>query len=171
MGKHLDHDVRIRCAEAVDAQAVFALQNELFPGDVNQLYPEDFSALSKNKQVIVLVAELAGDVVGFLVLRNRPARPWTGIDFVGVAPHATGRGIGRRMVEVAIAISPRPILRLFVRPSNTAARALYARLGFRHSATRKASYADGDDALVQMKWVGLRPFRFNPAILQGPEPK
>jgi ribosomal protein S18 acetylase RimI-like enzyme len=171
MGKSLDPGPLIRRAAAADAQAVFDLQEELFAGDVNRLSREVLSAPGEDKQAIVLVAELAGAVAGFLVLRSRTARPWTGIDFVGVAPHAAGRGIGGKLLEAACRVSPRPILRLFVRPSNTAARALYARLGFRHTATRKASYADGEDALVHMKWVGLRMFRHNPEMLQRPEPQ
>lgn len=155
----LEPELLVRRATASDAQAVFDLQEELFAGDVNRLSVEQLGSLGSDKGVIALVAEWNGAVAGFLILRDRSMRPWTGIDFVGVAPHAAGRGIGGKLLEAAFAVSPRPVLRLFVRPSNAAARALYARTGFRHTATRKASYADGDDALVQMKWVGLRLLR------------
>ena len=161
----------VRRAAASDAQAVFDLQEELFAGDVNRLSLELLGALESDKQIIALVAELQGAIAGFLILRNRGTRPWTGIDFVGVAPHAAGRGIGGKLLEAAFIVSPRPVLRLFVRPSNAAARALYARLGFRHTATRKASYADGDDALIQMKWVGLRLFRRKTPMSQRLEAK
>lgn len=156
----------VRRASAPDAQAIFALQEELFAGDVNRLSVEQLRALDGDKQIIALVAELDGAVAGFLILRNRGTRPWTGIDFVGVAPRAAGRGIGGKLLEAALIVSPRPMLRLFVRPSNAAARALYARLGFRHTATRKASYEDGEDALVQMKWAGFRRLRRNSPMSQ-----
>jgi [ribosomal protein S18]-alanine N-acetyltransferase len=152
----------IRRAEPADAQSIFELQESLFPGDVNRLTLDDLRALEKNRRIIALAAETADGIGGFLVMHNRFMRPWTGIDFVGVAPSASGRGIGGKLIESALYVSPRPMLRLFVRPSNAAARALYARCGFRHMSTRRASYADGEDALVHMKWVGLKRFRYKP---------
>lgn len=157
-----DQRVTIRLISKADAPAVFRLQQELFVGDVNSLSVEDYEAAERPGAAIVLVAELSGDINGFLVLRDRSSRPWTGIDFVGVAPHASGRGIGRQLLEAACFVSPRPVLRLFVHGSNTNARALYARAGFRHTNTRKRGYENGEDALVHMKWVGFRKFRSKP---------
>lgn len=158
--------IRVRRAMPADSQAVLELQQSLFAGDVNSLSAEALAAPDDTGRLTVLVGQADTVIVGFLVLRNRGTRPWTGIDFVGVAPQASGRGVGGHLVEAACFVSRRPVLRLFVRPSNIAARALYARLGFRHTATRKANYADGEDALVMMKWVGLRPFRQKPSNLE-----
>jgi [ribosomal protein S18]-alanine N-acetyltransferase len=152
----------IRRAGPADAQSIFDLQESLFPADINRLTLDECLALENNRHLIVLAAETADGIGGFLVMRNRSMRPWTGIDFVGVAPSVSGRGIGGKLLESASLVSPRPVLRLFVRSSNAAARALYARCGFRHTSTRKASYADGEDALVHMKWVGLKTFRHRP---------
>jgi [ribosomal protein S18]-alanine N-acetyltransferase len=152
----------IRLAGPEDAQSIFELQESLFPADVNRLSLDELRAPESNRQIIVLAAETADGISGFLVMRTRPMRPWTGIDFVGVAPSASGRGIGGKLLESAFRVSPRPVLRLFVRPSNAAARALYARCGFRHTSTRRASYADGEDAYVHMKWVGLKKFHHRP---------
>jgi ribosomal protein S18 acetylase RimI-like enzyme len=152
-----------------DAAAVFNLQTRLFPDDVNSLSLEDYALSGKNGPAIVLVAQLDGGLSGFLVLRDRSSRPWTGIDFVGVAPKAAGRGIGRQLLAAASFVSPRPVLRLFVHRSNGAARALYARAGFRHTNTRKRGYENGEDALVHMKWVGFRKFRSKPECFHAPE--
>jgi [ribosomal protein S18]-alanine N-acetyltransferase len=72
---------------------------------------------------------------------------------VAVAPALQGKGIGRRVLEHVIAFAAEhgaTILYLEVRPSNTAARELYASLGFRQLAIRPGYYpaVDGrEDAL------------------------
>jgi [ribosomal protein S18]-alanine N-acetyltransferase len=169
MTKAPDTSVTIRPISRADAGAVFDLQRRLFPTDVNSLTVEEYANAEQPGQAIVLVAEENGLIAGFLVLRNRGSRPWTGIDFVGVAPHASRRGVGRRLLEAASFVSPRPVLRLFVHRSNTAARALYARAGFRHTNTRKRGYENGEDALVHMKWVGLLRYRSKPEHFRARE--
>lgn len=154
-----DTAVHVRLARQGDGEAVLALQDALFPGDPNRLPAEHLAAPGRDRRVLVLVAELEGRVAGFLVLRDRSARLWTSVDFVGVAPWAGGRGVGGALVRAACRFAPRPVLRLFVRPSNAPARALYAKQGFRHTATRKGNYADGEDAMVMMKWLGPRFLR------------
>ena len=74
-------------------RAVLALQDALFPGDPNRLGPEQLARPGADKRVLVLVAELGDEVAGFLVLRDRSARLWTSVDFVGVAPWAASRGV------------------------------------------------------------------------------
>jgi [ribosomal protein S18]-alanine N-acetyltransferase len=159
----------IRRVTKADAKAVFDLQEELFPADINGLSLEEFSALDGGGTVDVLVAELEHTLKGFLMLRSRDFRPWTSIDFVAVSPGASGQGIGGQLLAAAEFISSRPVLRLFVRPSNAAARALYRRSGFRHASTRKANYPDGEDALIQMKWVGYKSFRRKPPQMNAPD--
>jgi ribosomal protein S18 acetylase RimI-like enzyme len=163
MNKKIKSSPVIRRAAKADASAVFKLQQELFPGDVNSLSLQELSAAGSSPEIIVLIAELDQSVVGFLVLRNRNSRPWTSIDFVGVSAEVSGQGIGGQLLEAARFVSPRPVLRLFVRPSNASARSLYQRAGFRHSSTRNGNYPDGEAALIHMKWVGFRPFRRRPS--------
>lgn len=158
--------ILVRRAVPDDAIAILDLQQSLFAGDVNSLSQDVLAAPDETGRLAVLIGQISDTIAGFLVLHNRGMRPWTSVDFVGVAPQASGQGVGGHLVEAAGFVSPRPVLRLFVRPSNAAARALYARHGFRHTATRKANYADGEDALVMMKWVGLRPFREKPSNLE-----
>jgi ribosomal-protein-alanine N-acetyltransferase len=149
--------MRVRLGTAADWEAVDALQQLLFEGDPNLLLPADLKALGGSGRIVLLVAELNGAVSGFAVLRDRGTRPWTGIDFVGVHPKVSGLGAGTALVRACVAHARRPLVRLFVRPSNAPARKLYERQGFRHTSTRKGNYADGEDALVLMKWAGL-PF-------------
>jgi [ribosomal protein S18]-alanine N-acetyltransferase len=169
MTRTIDHRLIIRPIANADAPAVFDMQQKMFAGDVNSLSVGDYAASGASGSATVLVADLDGAVVGFIVLRNRGSRPWTGIDFIGVVPHASRRGIGQQLLDAAGFVSPRPVLRLFVHRSNTAARALYARSGFSHTNTRKRGYENGEDALVHMKWVGFRKFRSKPEYFQERE--
>jgi [ribosomal protein S18]-alanine N-acetyltransferase len=61
---------------------------------------------------------------------------------IAVAPAMQGKGFGRRVLEHVIACAKERavILYLEVRPSNTVARELYARLGFRQLAIRPGYY-------------------------------
>ncbi len=143
----------VRPAKAGDAEALFALQELMFAGDVNRLTLDQFRTIDQDADVIILAAETGSMITGYIVLRKRKWRPWTAIDFIGVTPECTGQGIGGKLLNSACMFAPRRVLRLFVRPTNAAALALYARHRFRHTGTRKGSYADGEDAFVLMKWI------------------
>lgn len=70
---------------------------------------------------------------------------------VAVVPERRGRGLARRLLEVALgelAAGGRPRCFLEVRAANRAAVSLYERLGFRLSGRRNRYYADGEDALL-----------------------
>jgi len=152
-------DVRVILATPNDAQSVLALQDLLFPGDPNALPADRFGDVIAHEANTVLVARRNDAVLGFLVLRDRGLRPWTGVDFVGVAPEAQGKGVGALLVKAGCKAARRPVIRLFVHPDNHRAQSLYTRLGFRQTGTRKDNYADGADAIIMMKWLGPRSFR------------
>jgi ribosomal-protein-alanine N-acetyltransferase len=70
---------------------------------------------------------------------------------VAVLPGHRGRGLARRLLEVALpelAAGGRPECHLEVRAANRSAIALYARLGFTPSGRRPGYYPDGEDALL-----------------------
>ncbi|MDA8870891.1 GNAT family N-acetyltransferase [Rhizobiaceae bacterium] len=145
----------VRRATAADADAVMDLQRTIFPGDPNGLERREFSGQSIARRTRILLAEGDDRLLGFGVQRDRGIRPWSGMDFMGVAVRARGEGVGDALVAALIEDCMRPFARLFVRPSNAAARKLYARHGFRQTGRRKGNYADGEDALVLMRWTGL----------------
>ena len=134
-----------------DAARIMAMQQRLFPGDVNSLTEADFV----NDGVIILAAGPRAAPDGFLTLRARARRPWMAIDFVGTDEAARGKGVAGALLAAAIDASTRPLLRLFVRPSNAPALALYKRHGFRQTGRRKGSYEDGEDAIILMRWTGF----------------
>ena len=70
---------------------------------------------------------------------------------VAVSASLRGRGIGRLLVENALAAGRErgaTLVCLEVRRGNEAAIALYRRLGFREVGCRKRYYHDGEDALL-----------------------
>ena len=77
---------------------------------------------------------------------------------IGVSPSYRHKGIGKlllRRLEHQFAIETATAVQLEVRVSNTAAQRFYRRLGYRNVFGIENYYANGEDALVMMKW-----FRF-----------
>jgi ribosomal-protein-alanine N-acetyltransferase len=76
---------------------------------------------------------------------------------IAVAPAWRRRGIGARLVAECLGSAPQRGARvavLEVRPSSTAALALYRKFGFRVVATRPGYYSDsGEDALILKKEI------------------
>ena len=86
--------------------------------------------------------DAAGDVVGWCDIARPPLEGFRhcGRLGMGLLPHAQGRGLGRRLAEVAIdAARARGVERveLEVFASNARAVRLYERLGFAHEGVRR----------------------------------
>ena len=72
---------------------------------------------------------------------------------LAVAPAARGRGLGRRLMQAAIARARELVAEtmfLEVGTENPAALALYARLGFAKVGMRKAYYGSGDALVLRL---------------------
>jgi ribosomal-protein-alanine N-acetyltransferase len=70
---------------------------------------------------------------------------------LAVAPDARGKGLGAALVSAASAHAHRSgahAMFLEVKASNTQARALYRRFGFREAGRRRAYYGGREDALI-----------------------
>lgn len=80
------------------------------------------------------VAGDTGDVQTVAVRADRQGRGWGGMLLAALLTEAHNRGCTQVLLEV--------------RADNTAALALYARLGFAALSTRGRYYADGTDALI-----------------------
>lgn len=106
------------------------------------------------------VAVCDGAVVGFIVggLEDTGENIYGHLCNFGVNPRYRRRGIGRLLVnrlEHQFALELATGVQLEVRVSNTAAQRFYRRLGYRNVFGIEHYYANGEDALVMMKW-----FRF-----------
>lgn len=121
--------------------------------------PRPFFGDGRRESADVLVAEVAGVVVGYAGLANRPAIPshahvWE-IDGLAVHPDSRGRGVGRALVEAAVAEAVHRGARkvsLRVLGHNDRARRLYTRCGFGVEGVLRAEFVlDGrpvDDVLM-----------------------
>lgn len=90
-----------------------------------------------------------GTVAGYLCLKQ--VLDEAEILDVAVSRSLRGRGVGRRLVESALAASRGrggSMVYLEVRVGNLEAIALYGRLGFREAGRRKRYYDNGEDAIL-----------------------
>jgi ribosomal-protein-alanine N-acetyltransferase len=106
------------------------------------------------------VAVCNGAVAGFIVggLEDTGENIYGHICNIGVSPQYRHRGLGNllvRRVEHQFALELATGVQLEVRISNTGAQRFYQRLGYRPVFGIDEYYANGEDALVMMKW-----FRF-----------
>ncbi len=92
-----------------------------------------------------LVAEADGRLLGYAYagpFRARPAYRFTVEDSIYIDPAATGRGLGRRLLERLIAdcmaAGARQLVAVIGDSGNAASIALHARLGFAHVGTLRS---------------------------------
>jgi ribosomal-protein-alanine N-acetyltransferase len=101
-----------------------------------------------------LVAEIREEIAGFLVSREifaggRQAPPEREILNLAVAPRFRRQGIAALLL--AHELNQRAIFYLEVRESNTAARALYGKFGFREISRRTGYYRHPPETAIVMK--------------------
>jgi ribosomal-protein-alanine N-acetyltransferase len=125
----MDGHYRIRPAALADAAALVAIERRCFGDPWSEASFREALASSWN---FVLVAEASRGVSGYLVGRETAG---TGeVLNLAVAPEFRRRGVGEALLEAGLAAFRRSRVDevfLEVRESNTSARALYARHGFR----------------------------------------
>nr|WP_240922374.1 ribosomal protein S18-alanine N-acetyltransferase [Oleiagrimonas sp. C23AA] len=98
----------------------------------------------------VLVARLAGHLIGSAVLFFRSNSPSARLYSLAIADEARGRGLGRAMLDACERYARQrrcQSIRLEVRVSNRVAIALYERHGYQLIGCREGYYDDGTDAL------------------------
>lgn len=72
----------------------------------------------------------SGPIIGFTCVRHKVREPKTMLYFIGVLPEFGGMGIGRSLLDFAMASSPHKTMELNVMKDNEALK-FYERLGFR----------------------------------------
>ncbi len=146
----------IRKAGLTDIKAIFAIEKESFPTPWSRW---------------TFLAELTHPVGHFLVVGPSPPSPWELWGYIifwivademhllnlAVHPKQRRHGIARVLLEEALRQSRAQgatVVWLEVRPSNTAARALYASFGFKEVGRRPKYYEDtNEDAiLLALEW-------------------
>ncbi|MGH0034249.1 MAG: GNAT family N-acetyltransferase [Myxococcota bacterium] len=140
----------IRDAEPADLDALSALAAETLPG----AWPRSSlaSELSVRGGCIRVDSHAPGPLLGFAILREAAGE--AEILALAVAPGERRRGLGRRLVDDAVAWAASRgagILHLELRGSNRPARALYEAAGFVVRGGRPRYYRDGEDALLMTR--------------------
>ena len=120
-----------------------------------QRYIDLFSDKGEPPARLTLTAQEEGSstLAGFLVARI--LQPELELENIVVAPAVRRAGIGNRLIDTLVAQAHRmnsTAVFLEVRASNTAARGLYEKLGFRETGRRKAYYTNpSEDAVLYSK--------------------
>ncbi len=146
--------IEIRPADAGDLDAIVQIERDSFSAPwTHAMFEAELTGNPFGRTVVARLARPSqprGPVVGYVCY-------WIVFDEVrlmtlAVTPEARRRGLGRRLVEHALAAGRQAgatRASLEVRVSNTAAQALYHGLGFRQIAVRPAYYATPvEDALI-----------------------
>ena len=127
-------------AAECDATATLFLdaRRAMLPG-VREVYSEEHTRQWMREIVFprhsVWLADIAGEIVGFA------ARDGAWLAHLYVKPGSTGRGIGKRLLDVILAEAApvTPVLRLYTFARNAGARRFYERHGFVAVATGDGS--------------------------------
>lgn len=141
----------IRKARPEDAAAILRLEDQ-FPSDRMSL--RSVRRFLRVPSAQVWVAEHNGAVVGALIWLSRRNGRAARIYSVVIAPEARGLGLAQQLVtamEAEARSFGRETATLEVRADNTAARALYAKLGYELRAELPGYYEDGADGLRLVK--------------------
>jgi ribosomal-protein-alanine N-acetyltransferase len=147
----------IRRAVPADVPVIVAIEREAFldPWDA-EIFAEALSYYPTTYFVAVCEGKIAGFIVG--ALEDTGENIYGHICNFAVSAPFQRRGIGRQLVirlEHQFALESASGSQLEVRESNAPAQRFYRRLGYENVFQVGGYYANGEDALVMMKW-----FRF-----------
>jgi [ribosomal protein S18]-alanine N-acetyltransferase len=148
---------QIRRASPADIPAIVAIENDSFVDPWDQsVFLEALTYYPSTYFVAVCEGIVAGFVVGGL--EDTGEHIYGHLCNVGVCPRYRRLGVGKlliRRVEHQFALDLATGVQLEVRVSNTEAQRFYQRIGYRPVFGIDQYYANGEDALIMMKW-----FRF-----------
>lgn len=137
----------IRPAEADDINGLLAIENTVFPTD--RLDRRGFRYSIGSPTIDVLVASDRGEPLGYVMVHRRRNSTIAHLTSVAVADTASGRGLGRLLVDAAESVARKHgdrRLRLEVRGDNKVAQHLYETAGYVRFETVPKYYEDGADA-------------------------
>ncbi|MGO4836090.1 GNAT family N-acetyltransferase [Rhizobiaceae sp. 2RAB30] len=138
----------IRPARASDANAILAIENDVFEGD--RISARSMRRLLTGRSAAVFVASVTEVIAGYCVVLWREGTRVARLYSIATDRKHVGAGVGRALLDAAEAAAQqrgRRLMRLEVREDNDRARALYERNGYRFIGTMQRYYHDGTAAL------------------------
>ena len=141
-------DLLLRQATTADLDALVRLENLCF--DEDRISRRSFRRFLEVPRDRLIVATLAGELVGYALVLMNAATRLARIYSIAVSPSVRGRGAGEKLVRAAeqeAVEADRIVMRLEVREDNQSAIGLYERLGYRQFGTYRDYYEDHGNAL------------------------
>ena len=149
------HHVHIRRARPDDLEEITSIERASFPdpweegtlAESLRFYPRTF-----------FVAENESHIAGFVAagMEDTGEEIYGHILNLAVGPSFRSRGIGRMLVqrlELECLLLGASGIQLEVRMSNERARRFYEQIGYEQVFVLADYYANGEDAIVMMKWL------------------
>lgn len=149
MEPDLQGRIQIRQIVPDDVQALLLIERLCFSTPWSET---SFLSEIRSQRTLALLAELEGQIVGYVFIQL--VADECHLHDLAVHPQWQRRGIAKRLMQAAlqeIEGSDKRFFFLEVRASNHAAIALYASLGFRVYATRKAYYDNPSEDASMMR--------------------
>jgi ribosomal protein S18 acetylase RimI-like enzyme len=140
--------VHIRAAEGADVDRLVALEQLAFSTD--RMSRRSFRRFVASPHAALIVAERADALEGYALVLFREGSDVARLYSIAVAPHGSGRGLGKALLEAAeaaVMARGRTVLRLEVHERNAAAIRRYERSGYRRFGRHRHYYADRGHAL------------------------
>jgi ribosomal protein S18 acetylase RimI-like enzyme len=138
----------IRSADITDLPALVALENACFETD--RLSRRQFRYMLTKAQAATLVAEDAGELLGYVLLLFSRGTSVVRLYSIAVAEQTRGRGVGHALVagaEAAARENDRFYVRLEIRRDNLASQRLFEAAGYRRFGVLSDYYEDHMEAL------------------------
>jgi ribosomal-protein-alanine N-acetyltransferase len=152
----------IRPAEPSDIDALLRIET-VFPTD--RADRRGFRHAVRSPTIICRVAEMDGQVCGYVIVERRRTSDLGRLTSIAVSPETSGSGIGRRLLDAAESEARAAgcaRMRLEVRADNAPARRLYEAAGYTLIETVPGYYEDGADACRYEKVLSAAPGKTGP---------
>jgi ribosomal-protein-alanine N-acetyltransferase len=150
--------LRLRRARRRDIATVAAIEDASFPDPWKE---EIFLEALECYGAAFFVAEYADRIVGFVTaaLEDTGTEIYGHIMNIAVDHQFRSKGIGTKLVariELECLIAGATAMQLEVRQSNRAAQEFYQRIGYQQALTIAGYYANGEDAVLMIKWFSIQ---------------
>ncbi|HVP95223.1 MAG TPA: ribosomal protein S18-alanine N-acetyltransferase [Methanoregulaceae archaeon] len=145
---------RIRRARITDVPSIAAIEKESFPDPWGgEIFTDAITCFPTTFFVATCDERLAGFIVGGI--EDTGDELYGHICNLAVTSSQRNRGIGRQLVkriEHQFVLESASGIQLEVRISNLRAQSFYRKIGYKEAFAVSQYYANGEDALLMMKW-------------------